>query len=177
VASVVAPFQSDPVAPSVGLEAGLGRRGSRLAGAIAAALAGERSASLGPGTAHWRAGDLRLGGTLRLFGAEAGFNLLVAGGVGVAFVDARGTGFTMIGGGRSVAPEVWGGLRVLGPCWGKVRLIGAGQAIVRTREQDLTAANPDVRRPLSTGEGQLTLGVEVTLTRWLPSDRDVPAGL
>jgi hypothetical protein len=69
----------------------------------------------------------------------------------VAFVDARGTGFPMIGGGRSVAPEVWGGLRVLGPCWGRLRLIGAGQAIVRTREQDLTAANPDVRRPLSTG--------------------------
>jgi len=176
MASVVAPFQSDPVAPSVGLEAGLGRGGSRLAGAIDAALASERSIALGPGTAHWRAGDLRLGGTLRLFGAEAGFNLLAAGGVGVAFVEARGTGFAMIAGGRSVAPEVWGGLRVLGPAWGRLRVIAAGHATVRTREQDLTAANPDVRRPLSTGEGQLTLGVEVTLTRWA-SERDLTAGL
>jgi hypothetical protein len=176
MASVVAPFQRDPVAPSVGFEAGLRRGGSRLAGTMAAALASERSTSLGPGTAHWRTGDLRLGGTLRLLGAEAGFNLLAAGGVGLSFVDARGTGFATIGGGRSVAPELWGGLRVLGPGWGMFRLIAAGQAIVRTREQDLTASNPYVRRPLSTGEGQLTLGVEVTLTRW-PSARDPTAGL
>lgn len=137
---------------------------------IAAALASERSTSLGLGTAHWRTGDLRLGGTLRLFGPDGGFNLRAAGGAGVSLVDARGTGFATIGGGRSVAPEVWGGLRALGPVWGVFRLIGAGQVMVRTREQDLTASNPSVRRSLSTGEGQLTLGVEVTLTRW-PSPR------
>jgi hypothetical protein len=176
MASLVAPFQRDPVAAGLGLEAGLGRGESRLAGVVAAALASERSTSLSLGTAHWRAGDVRLGATLRLVGADAGFNLRAAAGAGVALVDARGTGFATTGGGHSVAPEAWGGLRVLGPVWGVFRLIGAAQAIVRTREQDLTASGPFVRRPLSAGEAQLTLGVEVTLTRG-QSDRGPTAGL
>jgi hypothetical protein len=176
MASLVAPFQRDSVAPGLGLEAGLGRGGSRLGGVVAAALASERSTSLGPGTAHWRAGDLRLGATLRLFGADTGFNQRAAAGAGVALVDARGSGFATTGGGHSVAPEAWGGLRLLGPVWGVFRLIGAAQAIVRTREQDLTASNPFVRRALSAGEAQLTLGVEVNLAQW-PSDHRPSAGL
>ncbi len=157
--SVVAPLQNDPVAPGVTLEGAFGK--TWLEGLASAGVSSERTVSLGPGTASWRAARLRLGAAARLVGRDAGWQLKLAAGGGVASVDAHGNGFATAQDAARVSGEVWGGLRLGLPMWGPLRLVAAAHVAGRLEREYLTAENPVSLHELPRIEVEMTVGASV----------------
>jgi hypothetical protein len=158
----LASLQGDPVVPAVSLEGAIGRSRSWLEGLASAGLAGERTVPLGTGTASWRTARLRLGATARLFGRDDSWQVGLAAGAGLVWVDAQGHGFATSQGAGSIAPESWAGLRLALPVWGPLRLFAAGQVARRLQRQQLATDNPVSIHELPRAELELTVGASVS---------------